>query len=291
MVDSIVGARYEEADAVVIGVPYDPRAPLGGGAQAGPRKIREAHDWRVELFDRFSHREPAYDHQFGYREVAHMATCTPERMVGEMTDFLSGEGRFFVLLGGVHSVTIPALDALKKKHDPSTVTELQIDAHFDLRDDDSDYSAAPPDRFAHCTVMRRAHDLGFRILPVGIRTMYKAEFDFVNANGIRFFEWGRPDVPLPTIEEVVESIPTDKVYLTIDVDGFDPAVMPATGTPVPGGLTWEYGEALVRTVMQRKDVLAADVVEVAPVEGSSQTEYNAAQLVYHLLSLALRGER
>ena len=288
MVDSILGARYEDADAVVIGVPYDPRAPLGAGAQAGPRKIKEALDWSVELFDRFSHREPAHDHRFGYREVEHVATCTPERMVDEMTSILSSEERFFVLLGGVHSVTIPALNALRRRHDPSSVTVLQIDAHFDLRDDDSDYSDAPPDRFAHCTVMKRAHDFGFGILPVGVRTMYRGEFDFVNENGIRFFEWGRLDVPLPTIEEVVESIPTDKVYLTIDVDGFDPAVMPATGTPVPGGLTWEYGEALIRAVMERREVLAADVVEVAPVESSVQTEYNAAQLVYHLLSLSVR---
>ena len=168
---------------------------------------------------------------------------------------------------------------------------LQIDAHFDLREDDSDYSDAPPDRFAHCTVMKRAHDFGFNILPVGVRTMYKGEIDFVHDNGIRFFEWGRADVPLPSIEEVLECIPTDKVYLTIDVDGFDPAVMPATGTPVPAGLTWEYGEALIRSAMERKDVLAADVVEVAPVESSLQTEYNAAQLVYHILSLGLRGER
>ena len=202
---------------------------------------------------------------------------------------MSDEDRFFVLLGGVHSVTIPALNALRRKHDPKVVTVLQIDAHFDLRDDDSDYSDAPPDRFSHCTVMRRAHDYGFNILPVGIRAMYKGEFDFVNEHGIRFFEWGRPDIPLPTIEEVIECIPTDKVYLTIDVDGFDPAVMPATGTPVPAGLTWEYAEALIRSVMKRKNVLAADVVEVAPVESSIQTEYNAAQLVYHLLCLSLRG--
>ena len=108
--------------------------------------------------------------------MEHMETCAPERMVDEMTDILSGEDRFFVLLGGLHSVTIPALDAL-------------------------------------------------------------------------------------------------------------------SGTPVPAGLTWEYGEALIRSAMERKDVLAADVVEVAPVESSLQTEYNAAQLVYHILSLGLRGER
>ena len=144
MVDSILGARYEDADAVVIGVPYHPGAPLGAGAQAGPRKIKEVLDWRLELFDRFSRNEPAHDHRFGYREVEHMATATPERMVAEMTNVLSAEARFFVLLGGVHSVTIPALNALRRRHDPSTVTVLQIDAHFDLRDDDSDYSDAPP---------------------------------------------------------------------------------------------------------------------------------------------------
>ena len=121
MVDSILGARYEDADAVVIGVPYDPGAPLGAGAQAGPRKIKEALDLKVELFDRFSHSEPARDHRFGYREMEQMATCAPERMVDEMTNILSGEDRFFVLLGGLHSVTIPALNALTRG---STIRKL-----------------------------------------------------------------------------------------------------------------------------------------------------------------------
>ena len=287
MVDSILRARYEESDAVVIGVPFDHNDSVGAGAKLGPRKIKEALDEQIELFDRFTRSEPAREYGFGYREIREAATWAPDRMVDEVTRILSTEDRFFVLLGGVHSVTIPALNALREKHDPGAITVVQIDAHFDLRDDDSDYNDVNPSRFAHCTVMKRAFDFGFGILPIGVRTIYKGEFEFVVENGIRFFEWGRADVPVPSMEEITDSIRTDKIYLTIDVDGFDPAVMPATGTPVPGGLTWEYGEALIRHLMRTKDVVAADVVEVAPVEHSSQTEYNAAQLVYVLLSLCM----
>jgi agmatinase len=211
-------------------------------------------------------------------------------MVNHLSKVLEAEQRFYVLLGGVHSVTIPSLKSLATKIDPSEVTVVQIDAHFDLRDDDSEYNEVSPSKFAHSTVMRRAHEYGYNLLPVGIRTMFKDEYDFAKANNIQYFEWGRVDVKTPTVEEVVKAITTEKVYLTIDVDGFSPGVMPATGTPVPGGLSWEYGEDLVRAIMKQKTVLAADIVEVAPVEHSGQTEYNAAQLVYHMLSIHMQNK-
>ena len=98
---------------------------------------------------------------------------------------------------------------------------------------------------------------------------------------------GKDHRPLPTIGEIIAAIPTEKVYLSIDVDGFDPSVMPGTGTPVPGGISYTYGNALIRAIMQEKTVLAADIVEIAPQEHTYITEYNAAQLTYEILSLAM----
>lgn len=286
MIDSILGSKYEEADAVVIGVPYEHTASFGTGSDEGPQKIKEVLDEQIELFDRFSKTEPAYDFKFAYKEFDDVKRYAPEHMVDVVSAELEKEKRFYVLIGGNHSVTIPSLKSLATKFTPSEVTVVQLDAHFDLREDDSDYNEVAPSPYAHCTVMRRAHELGFNILPVGIRTMFKGEFEYVTEHNIKYFEWGRFDTPTPTIADIISAIPTDKVYLTVDVDGFDPSVMPATGTPVPGGLSWEYGETLLREIMKQKEVVAADVVEVAPVEHSGQTEYAAGQLVYHMLTLS-----
>jgi agmatinase len=127
--------------------------------------------------------------------------------------------------------------------------------------------------------------MGFNILPVGIRTMYKGEYDYAKEKNLKYFEWGRADIPTPSVDEVLAAITTDKVYLTVDIDGFDPSVAPATGTPVPGGLSWEFGETLVREICKKKTVISADIVEVAPNEFSGQTQYAAAQLAYHVLTL------
>jgi agmatinase len=290
VIESIIGAVYDEADAVVIGVPYEHTASFGTGALDGPEKIKTVLDEQLELFDRYTHTNPAELYKFAYKEIKEVKKYAPEHMVDHLSKVLEAERRFYVLLGGVHSVSIPSLKSLATKVDPSEVTVVQIDAHFDLRDDDSEYNEVSPSKFAHSTVMRRAHEYGYNLLPVGIRTMFKDEYDFAKENNIQYFEWGRADVKTPTVEEVVKAITTEKVYLTIDVDGFSPRVMPATGTPVPGGLSWEYGEDLIRAIMKQKTVLAADIVEVAPVKHSGQTEYNAAQLVYHILSIHMQNK-
>jgi agmatinase len=147
-----------------------------------------------------------------------------------------------------------------------------------MRDDDSDYNDRDPSRYAHSCVMRRARELGFRTCSVGIRAYSQDEYRYAVAESLPVFEWGRGDEA--PIEAVLGAIATERVYLTIDVDGFDPAVAPATGTPVPGGLSWAYGTALVRELFMAREVIGADIVEVAPVAGSNLTEYAAAQLCY-----------
>jgi agmatinase len=192
---------------------------------------------------------------------------------------------FTVLLGGIHSITIGALEAHAGRLRPGEITVLQIDAHLDMRDDDRDYNDVDPSRYAHSCVMRRARELGFRTCSVGIRAYSRDEHRYAVAEGLPVFEWGRG--PEPAIEEVLAAVATERVYLTIDVDGFDPAVAPATGTPVPGGLSWAYGTRLMRELFFAKDVIGADLVETAPVAGSALTEYAAAQLCYDILCYKL----
>ena len=191
--------------------------------------------------------------------------------------------RLRILIGGEHSVSNAAFRAHAAHADEITV--VQLDAHADLRQDDSDYHDRPWGPYAHCSVMRRAHDLGYRLVQVGVRAYSAEERELFGDPRITVFEWGRRT---PSVEEVVDAIPTERIYLTLDVDGLDPACMPATGTPVPGGLDWYYTMNLLAAVTRSRRLVGADVVEVCPRVGDSRTEYAAAQIVYSLLGLTSR---
>jgi agmatinase len=286
MVDSIFNcATPEAADAVVVGVPYEHGASFGKGASRGPRAIVACLDRQIELFERHTRTEPAYRYRIAQRMLDDVGALPPEAMVARVADALSGCPAFVVLLGGTHAVSIGALRAHAAHGRAEAVTVLQIDAHLDMRDDDSDYNDQDPSRYAHACVMRRAREMGFRTCSVGIRAYAQGEYRYAIDESLPVFEWGRGVEP--TVEAILGAIATEHVYLTIDVDGFDPAVAPATGTPVPGGLSWAYGTRLVRELFRTRDVIGADIVEVAPAAGSSLTEYAAAQLCYDMLCYKL----
>lgn len=286
MVDSILNCDAPEvADAVILGVPYDHGASFGGGAAGGPQAVFACLDRQVELFERHTRTEPARDYRIAARMLEPVADLPPEQMVEAVADAVRAIRSFPLVVGGIHSVTIGALQALTRRVDPRNVTVLQLDAHLDLRDDDSDYNDRDPNRFAHSCVMRRAVEMGYRTCQVGIRAYAAEEWSFAHDNGLPVFEWGRGE--RVGLDAIMSAIGTRQVYLSIDVDGFDPSVTPATGTPVPGGLSWAEGTGLIRRVCRDRDLIGADVVEVAPVASSGLTEYAAAQLAYDLLSYHL----
>lgn len=286
MVDSIINtATPEGADAVVVGVPYERGASFGAGASRGPHAIVACLDRQIELFERHTRTEPAYRYRIAQQILGNVGELPPEDMVSQVAEALSRLEAFVVVLGGTHAVSIGALRAHAARARPGDITVLQIDAHLDMRDDDSDYNDCDPSRFAHSCVMRRAHEMGFRTCSVGIRAYSREEYQYAIEEALPVFEWGRGVEP--AVEEVLGAITTERVYLTVDVDGFDPSVAPATGTPVPGGLSWVYGTRLVRELFRAKEVIGADLVEVAPLPGSTLTEYAAAQLCYDMLCYKL----
>jgi agmatinase len=286
MVASIINwGDPDSADAVLISVPYGHGASFGAGASRGPAAIVACLDRQIELLERHTRTEAAADYRIAHRLLADVEAFAPEAMVERVAEAVARTAPFTILLGGTHAVSIGAFRAHAAHGGADDVTIVQIDAHLDMRDDDSDYNDRDPSRFAHSCVMRRARELGFRTCSVGIRAYSSDEYDFAAAEGLPVFEWGRGEEP--AIEAILAAIPTERVYLTIDVDGFDPAVAPATGTPVPGGLSWTYGTRLIREVCLAKDLIGADVVEVAPVAGSGLTEYAAAQLCYDILTYTL----
>jgi agmatinase len=274
------------ANIVLLCVPYDRTASFSKGAVKGPSAIVSSLKYQMETYDRVAESMPSPSRKVALRELANLNWCSPPAMVARVKQEYEehiDHGAFVLMLGGEHSVSTGAFQALASRYDAREITVCQIDAHFDLRHDDSDYSDAPHGIYAHCTVMRRAYELGFKCVHVGVRAYAKEEMDFARQNGLGVFEWGKGPAPDPSV--IVEAIATDRVYLTVDVDGLDPAYMPATGTPVQGGLEWYYAMDLLRELYRRKNVIGADVVEVAPRPFDVLTEYGAAQLCYTMLAL------
>ncbi len=293
MVDSIINTtKIEDADVVILSAAYEKTASSRKGTATGPKAIIKMLTSKLELFDR-NYKVNASEYiKIAEKDSGNISVMTPkkalEKITAESRKILE-KNKFVFLLGGEHSVSLGLLTALKENWDPKDVTVLQIDAHCDLRNDDSDYNDDPTN-LAHSCVLRRVNELGYPLVQVGIRTYYKGEYEYFSnpKNNVKTFEWG-PGKKVPTVDEVLKSIKTKNVYITIDVDGFDPAYMPGTGTPVQGGLEWWYGVELIEKVIKSKNLIGADIVEVAPQKESVLTEYGAAQLLYSMIAHKFRN--
>ena len=275
---------HEPADVVAVGAPYDRTASFRRGCAKGPAAILSALLHQIEPYDRWSDSVPAKTHKIAYRTISPLNRFAPKTMISQVERqcaLLHEKNAFVFLLGGEHTIMLGALQALAIRRPAREITVFQIDAHLDLHDTDADYRSDYYGKYAHGTVMRRAVDLGFKCISVGARAYGREEADFARENGISVFEWKGDRAPPPS--EIVNAITTDFVYVTLDVDGIDPAFMPATGTPVQGGLEWYYTLELLREVFKNKKVLGADIVEVAPRPGDVATEYGAAQLCYTMI--------
>jgi len=288
MVDSIINCRdFDDTDCIILTAAYDRTVTLGKGAASGAAAIVKCLHGAVEFFDRYSLTEPCYFYKIAHKDLGISNDLLPHQMVEKICTAYSelmDKKKFLMLLGGEHSVSVGAFTALSQNYDPSSITIFQIDAHCDLRNDDADYNPSPDtiSKFAHSCVMRRAHEMGFHLVQVGIRSYSKEEYAFFTANDkITVFEWGKGKEP--SIDEIVNSIKTEQVYISLDVDGIDPAHMPATGTPVPGGLEWYFTIELLRELIKRKEIIGADIVEVAPRENDYLTQWSSARLCYQII--------
>lgn len=300
MIDSIINTKkVEDADVVILSASYEKTASSRKGTGTGPKAIMKMLEGKLELFDRSYKKNVAEYVKIMHKDAGNISPLTPkkalDKIIAESTKILD-KNKFVFLLGGEHSVSLGLLTALSKKVNPKDVTVLQIDAHCDLRNDDSDYSD-DPSNLAHSCVLRRVNELGYPLVQVGIRTYFKGEYEYFSnpKNNITVFEWGQngrdlaPTWKPPAIADIIKAIKTKYVYITIDVDGFDPAHMPGTGTAVQGGLEWWYGVELLEKVIKSKELIGADIVEVAPMRDSILTEYGAAQLLYGMVAHKFRN--
>lgn len=294
MVKSIINEKkIENADVVLISAGYDKTASSHKGTKDGPKKVIQNLNTQIEFWSR-KYKVNANDFiKTAHIDLGNLNKLSPEatlKKIRTTCEDLIDKNKFIFLLGGEHSVSIGHFQALCGKYKPKDVTILQIDAHCDLRKDDSDYSDNPTN-LAHSTVMRWASSLGYPIVQIGIRSYSEDEYKFFSdkKNKVTVFPWSHP-AKKPEIADILKSIKTKYLYITIDVDGFDPSVMPGTGTPVPGGLKWNYGVKLLEALINKFELVGADVVEVSPQADTVITEYASAELVHQMITEKFRNK-
>ena len=294
MVDSIISAKkIDDADVVIVSAAYEKTASSRKGTINGPSAVMHMLDSKLELFDRNYKVQVCDKVKIAHKDLGRISSLSPTKSLEKITtecQKILAKGKFVLLLGGEHSVSLGLFTALSKNINPKDITIVQIDAHCDLRNTDADYNDDPTN-LAHSCVLRRAHELGYNLVQVGIRTYSVYEYDYFtkNKNTINVYEWSN-NKKIPTVDEIIGSIKTKNVYLTVDVDGFDPAHMPGTGTPVQGGLEWWYGMELIEKLILKKNLVGADIVEVSPMKDSVLTEYGAAQLAYSVIANKFRNQ-
>ncbi len=268
-------ASYDASRAVILPVPLDRTTSYVPGTRFGPREIllasAQIETWDeelgVEVSGRGTHTLPEMALPFATMPEA---LTEVERVAARVLD----AGKFLVALGGEHSITPAIVRAAVRSH--STLSVLQIDAHADLRES---YLGS---RDSHACAMRRTLEHA-AVTQVGIRSLSGPEADAIPSLETRvFYDFEMRRDP-GWVASVVESL-RDTVYITIDCDGLDPAIMPAVGTPEPGGLSWTETVTLLRRTFERRRVVGCDVVELCPIPGMVAPNVLGARLVHKLLT-------
>lgn len=265
-------STIENSEIVLVPVPYDGTSTYGKGADLGPDAIFDASE-NMELYDIETDSEVYL--KGVYIAPAVLEESSPEAMVDAVETTITSYldlGKFVTMLGGEHSVTIGSIKAFNKKYDDLTV--LQLDAHSDLR---PEYNGTKNN---HACALHEASKTT-NLVQVGIRSMDTVELPFLNKEKLFTSYAIRSNSNWQN--DVVSKLGKN-VYITIDLDAFDPSIMPSTGTPEPGGLMWNETLDLLKKVFQNSNVVGFDIVELAPIEGFSGPDFLAAKLYYKLLS-------
>jgi agmatinase len=273
-----------DAKAVVIPFGLEASVSYGGGTKKGPRAMMEA-----------SHEVELFDEQFWCEPYKHIGIATLKEPI--ITDNVSealmqleyvveqvlDKEQFPIVFGGEHSITAGAIRPFVKRHDE--VVLLHFDAHADLRD------GYMGEHFSHASAIRRCldHD-NVSVVSLGIRNISQSEIAFYEENKSRIHIFWAKDKKHFDIDKVISLLKGKTVYVTFDVDGLDASLMPATGTPEPGGLFWDEVIEVLDKASQVCHIVGADVNELAPIEGFHGPDFIAAKLAYKILTYAFRDK-
>lgn len=275
------GCPPKDAKVVVIPFGLEATVSYGAGTAEGPAAIIEASH-QVELFDEEFWRETVHD--YGVATLAPFAIATPvEKALNQLEEIVEGvlaKGKFPLVLGGEHALTPGATRPFMKRHKKLSI--LHFDAHADLRD------GYEGEHFSHASAIRRVLDLGdITVVSIGIRNISAGEIPYLDENSGRLkIFWGKDRLSYDP-GEIVGALGDAPVYVSFDLDGFDSSLMPATGTPEPGGLFWDDVMPILREAGRQKKIIGADVVELAPMDRNHAPDFLAAKLCYKILNYAL----
>jgi agmatinase len=266
------------ARVVILPVPYDSTTEWHSGTREGPQAIINASQY-LELYDIELDRE-IYKVGIHTLPAVQPMLNSPEKMIERVYRIaveLVKQGKFPVMLGGEHSLSLGMVEAFKEKF--NNICVLQLDAHADLRDE---YLGT---KYSHACVMRRIHEL-CPIVQVGVRSLSLEENEFLAQNKMRPFYVTTSSLDLPPPDHITTSL-SDNVYVSIDLDVFDLSVMPAVSTPEPGGMQWHEVLNLLRYVSHHKHVIGFDLVELCPNFHTDSCAFLAAKLAYKLIGYAI----
>ena len=264
----------------VVVVPFglEKTVSYGGGTKNGPKEIIKASH-QVELYDEELHCEP-------YKKIG-IKTLKPFNIkkkmnealeqISKINEMLLKKNIFPMVLGGEHSITPGCIKPFVKKFEK--IYLLHFDAHADLR---QSYNG---NKFSHASAIRRCLDYkNINVISFGIRNISRNEINFLNKNRKKINIFWAKDKKKWNLNLFKKLIKNKKVYITFDVDSFDSSLMPATGTPEPGGLFWDETIKIIKIASKYSKIVGADVNELSPIKGFQSYNFLAAKLVYKILS-------
>ncbi len=270
----------QNLDPKVIIVPFglEKTVSYGGGTKNGPKEIIKASH-QVELFDEELNKEP-------YKEIG-IKTLKPFaikknieqalKQLSRINKRIIDNSKFPLVFGGEHSITPGSIEPITNKYD--NITLLHFDAHADLRE------SYQGEKFSHASAIKRCLDYkNVKVVSFGIRNLSKTEMDFYNENRDRIEIFWCKDKKNWDLGHINQFFENKTVYITFDVDGFDASIMPATGTPEPGGLLWEDVLPIIKKVCQISNVVGADINELAPIKNFNSYNFLIAKLAYKILA-------
>lgn len=266
----------ENSKVVFIPCPYGNTTSYQSGTDKGPDAILDAAN-HMELFDEELKKEIFVHGVFTQAPMA-VSDLSPEQMFQEVYENIKNvlaKDKFPILLGGEHSVSPGVVKAVSEKY--NNVSVLHLDAHYDLR---NEYEGS---KHSHACAARRFLEYA-PVVEVGVRSLCKDEYDFIKTKPDGLYIKDVYDIlkDKKWREDVVANL-SDNVYISLDLDVFDPSIMPSTGTPEPGGLTWDQVRSLIKIVSEKKNIVGFDVVELMPIDDLKAPDFMTAKLIYRIM--------
>lgn len=273
---------YATAKVVILPIPYEATTTYRRGCQNGPAALLDA-SYQLECYDEELDREVCWEVGIytdnpiaDTRHNPHISSEEMLHLTQTRVQQLIQDHKFVIAIGGEHSITTGIVTAYQQMTtEPFTV--VQIDAHGDLR---HEYEGSIHN---HACVMRRIVEMGLPTVQIGIRAICKEEADLIKEKQLTVIRAREIASQPDWIDRALAAIPTRQVFLTIDLDGLDPTLIPGVGTPEPGGLNWHSLLIFLRRLCESYQVLGCDIMELAPVVDSVVSEFTAAKLVYKLI--------